>query len=115
MTPAVPPPPPLRTSPPSQYDVNFDGNVDYSEFMKILLDPDQYALFSVGESKAAMRKATALSDRDKVRFLYYSILSRSPTPEEMALLMRDVIDGSKESYENLTSALIATHEFIFVQ
>lgn len=55
------------------------------------------------------------SDRDKVRFLYYSILSRSPTPEEMALLMRDVIDGSTESYENLTSALISTHEFIFVQ
>ena len=54
----------------SQYDVNFDGNVDYSEFMKILLDPDQYALFSVGESKAAMRKATALSDRDKVRHFY---------------------------------------------
>jgi hypothetical protein len=29
--------------------------------------------------------------------------------------MRDVIDGSTESYENLTSALISTHEFIFVQ
>jgi len=55
------------------------------------------------------------SNRDKVRFLYYSILSRSPTPDEMALLMRDVIDGSQESFENLTSALISTHEFIFVQ
>ena len=28
------------------------------------------------------------SNRDKVRFLYYSILSRSPTPDEMALHMR---------------------------
>lgn len=55
------------------------------------------------------------SDRDKVRFLYYSILSRAPSDEEMALLMRDVIDGSPESYRNLTSALISTHEFIFIQ
>ena len=76
----MPPPPPLRTSPPSQYDVNFDGNVDYSEFMKILLDPDQYALFSVGESKAAMRKATALSDRDKVRHFYMVHRSKCRAP-----------------------------------
>ncbi len=71
----------------------------------------------VSNRSSAVYKAleAGTSDRDKVRFLYYSILSRSPTPEEMALLMRDVIDGSKESYENLTSALIATHEFIFVQ
>lgn len=55
------------------------------------------------------------TDRDKVRFLYYSILSRPPSDAEMALLMRDAIDGSKESYENLTSALISTHEFIFIQ
>ena len=71
----------------------------------------------VSNRSSAVYKAleAGTSDRDKVRFLYYSILSRSPTPDEMSLLMRDVIDGSKESYENLTSALISTHEFIFVQ
>ena len=71
----------------------------------------------VSNRSSAVYKAleAGTSDRDKVRFLYYSILSRSPSPDEMALLMRDVIDGSAESYENLTSALIATHEFIFVQ
>ena len=71
----------------------------------------------VSNRSSAVYKAleAGTSDRDKVRFLYYSILSRSPTPDEMALLMRDVIDGSQESYENLTSALISTHEFIFVQ
>lgn len=71
----------------------------------------------VSNRSSAVYKAldAGTTDRDKVRFLYYSILSRSPTTEEMALLMRDVIDGSKESYENLTSALISTHEFIFVQ
>jgi hypothetical protein len=31
------------------------------------------------------------------------------------MLMRDVIDGSSESYQNLVSALISTHEFMFVQ
>lgn len=68
------------------------------------------------KSSAAYKALEAgTTDRDKVRFLYYSILSRSPTDDEMTILMRDVIDGSQESYQNLTSALIATHEFIFVQ
>ena len=71
----------------------------------------------VSNKSSAVYKAleAGTTDRDKVRFLYYSILSRSPTDQEMTLLMRDVIDGSQESYENLTSALISTHEFIFVQ
>ncbi len=55
------------------------------------------------------------TDRDKVRFLFYSILSRPPSDAEMTLLMRDAIDGSKDSYRNLVSALVSTHEFIFIQ
>ena len=54
------------------------------------------------------------TDRDKVRFLFYSVLSRPPSDDEMAMLMRDVIDGSEASYRNLASALLATHEFIFI-
>lgn len=54
-------------------------------------------------------------DADKVRYLYYAILSRAPTDGEMNMLMRDVIDGSKDSYRNLVSALLSTHEFMFVQ
>ncbi|MFW2384519.1 MAG: DUF1549 domain-containing protein [Akkermansiaceae bacterium] len=54
-------------------------------------------------------------DADKVRYLYYAILSRPPSDEEMNMLMRDVIDGSKDSYRNLVSALLSTHEFMFVQ
>ena len=68
-------------------------------------------------SNAAVYKAleAGSTDRDKVRFLYYSILSRPPSEEEMTLLMRDVIDGSTDSYRNLVSALVSTHEFIFIQ
>ena len=55
------------------------------------------------------------TDADKVRYIYYAILSRPPTDDEMNMLMRDVIDGSRDSYQNLVSALVATHEFIFVQ
>ena len=54
------------------------------------------------------------TDRDKVRFLFYAILSRPPSDDEMGMLMRDVIDGSDSSYRNLASALLATHEFIFI-
>lgn len=55
------------------------------------------------------------TDRDKVRYLYYAVLGRPPSDEEMKLLMRDVIDGSMESYRNLASALLSTHEFLFIQ
>lgn len=58
---------------------------------------------------------TGSKDADKVRYLYYAILSRPPSDEEMNMLMRDVIDGSKDSYKNLVSALLSTHEFMFVQ
>lgn len=55
------------------------------------------------------------TDRDKVRYLYYAVLGRPPSDGEMKLLMRDVIDGSMESYRNLASALLSTHEFLFIQ
>ncbi len=61
----------------------------------------------------ALKKGT--TEADKTRYIYYAILSRPPSDDEMKMLMRDVIDGSKESYQNLVSALVATHEFMFVQ
>ena len=71
----------------------------------------------VSNDNAAVYKAleAGSTDRDKVRFLFYSLLSRPPSDVEMAMLMRDVIDGSRESYRNLVSALVSTHEFIFIQ
>lgn len=71
----------------------------------------------VSNSGAAVYKALedGSTDSDKVRFLFYAILSRPPTDPEMNMLMRDVVDGSRDSYQNLVSALISTHEFIFVQ
>ena len=56
-----------------------------------------------------------ISPRDKVRYLYYSILGRPPLDEEMNFLMRDVIDDSEHSYQNLASSLLSTHEFLFIQ
>jgi hypothetical protein len=61
----------------------------------------------------ALKKGT--TEADKARYIYYAILSRPPNKSEMNMLMRDVIDGSKESYENLVAALVQTHEFMFVQ
>ena len=61
----------------------------------------------------ALEKGT--TEADKTRYIYYAILSRPPSDAEMNMLMRDVIDGSRESYQNLVSALIATHEFMFIQ
>lgn len=71
----------------------------------------------VSNSDAALYQAIekGSTDRDKVRYLFYSILSRPPSDDEMEMLMRDVIDGSEKSYRNLASALFSTHEFIFIQ
>jgi hypothetical protein len=60
-----------------------------------------------------LKKGT--NEADKTTNIYNAILSRPPSDEEMNMLMRDVIDGSSESYQNLVSALISTHEFMFVQ
>lgn len=71
----------------------------------------------VSNKNSALYKAleAGSTDRDKVRYLYYAVLGRAPSDDEMKLLMRDVIDGSEESYRNLSSALLSTHEFLFVQ
>ncbi len=71
----------------------------------------------VSNEKASVFNALEIgaTDADKVRYIYYAILSRPPSEQEMNMLMRDVIDGSRESYQNLVSSLISTHEFIFVQ
>jgi hypothetical protein len=70
----------------------------------------------VSNDGAAVYKALkASNDADKVRYLYYAILSRAPSEAEMTMLMRDVIDGSERSYRNLVSALLSAHEFMFVQ
>ncbi|MFT6178298.1 MAG: hypothetical protein ACJAQT_000101 [Akkermansiaceae bacterium] len=61
----------------------------------------------------ALKRGT--TEADKTRYIYYAILSRAPSDAEMNMLMRDVIDGSEESYQNLVSALVSTHEFMFVQ
>lgn len=61
----------------------------------------------------ALKKGT--TEADKVRYIYYAVLSRAPSDREMNMLMRDVIDGSRESYQNLVAALLQTHEFMFVQ
>jgi hypothetical protein len=61
----------------------------------------------------ALKKGT--TEADKTRYIYYAILSRPPSEVEMNMLMRDVIDGSRESYQNLVSALVQSHEFMFVQ
>ena len=71
----------------------------------------------VSNRNSALYKAIeeGATDRDKVRYIYYAVLGRAPTDDEMKLLMRDVIDGTDGSYRNLASALLSTHEFLFVQ
>ncbi len=59
--------------------------------------------------------ASAKDDKAKVEVLYLSILSRYPSPTEMAIAMREIKTNSNKGVENLAWALMNTREFLFVR
>ncbi len=59
----------------------------------------------------------ALSDgsvKDRIRALFYGILSRAPSESEMQLMETEVEERSRKGYRNIVSALVNSREFIFV-
>jgi hypothetical protein len=66
-------------------------------------------------SELSKNLAKAKDDKAKVETLYLSILSRYPTPTEMAVAMAEVKKNAGKGVENLTWALINTREFIFIR
>jgi hypothetical protein len=56
------------------------------------------------------------SDREKIRRLYITILSRPPSDQEMAWMLEELSTrGSVEGCRNMVSALIMSSEFLFLQ
>jgi hypothetical protein len=71
----------------------------------------------VNNTGAALYKSLegATTDEEKVRRLYVTILSRSPSTEEMGW-MKDELKSSKENgIRNIVSALVMSSEFLFLQ
>jgi hypothetical protein len=56
------------------------------------------------------------SDREKIRRLYITILSRPPSDQEMSWMLEELATrGSVEGCRNMVSALIMSSEFLFLQ
>jgi hypothetical protein len=54
------------------------------------------------------------SVQDRIRILFYGILSRAPSEAEMELMQAEVEERGKSGYRNIVSALVNCREFIFV-
>ena len=55
------------------------------------------------------------SDAEKIRRLYLAILSRTPTTEEMALMLDEFAARGDEGCHNVVSSLVMSSEFLFLQ
>ncbi len=56
------------------------------------------------------------SDREKIRRLYLTILSRPPSDDEMSWMLEEIATrGAAEGCRNIVSALIMSSEFLFLQ
>lgn len=55
------------------------------------------------------------SDEDKIRRLYITILNRTPTSEEMQIMLEEVKAGGDEGIRNIVSVLVMSSEFLFLQ
>jgi hypothetical protein len=55
------------------------------------------------------------SDAEKIRRLYLAILSRTPTAEELALMLDEFAARGDEGCRNVVSSLVTSSEFLFLQ
>jgi hypothetical protein len=55
------------------------------------------------------------SDAEKIRRLYLAILSRTPTAEEMAMMLDELKARGDEGCRNVVSCLVMSSEFLFLQ
>ena len=71
----------------------------------------------VNDDKAHLYKCLdgAASDREKIRRLYISILSRPPSDEEMGWMLDELKTRGDSGIRNIVSALVMSSEFLFLQ
>ncbi|SHJ10161.1 Protein of unknown function [Rubritalea squalenifaciens DSM 18772] len=71
----------------------------------------------VSNESAALNKrlSSYSSPEDKIRVIFLSILSRTPTALEMDIMKEEVAQTGDKAYPNIISALLLTREFLFVQ
>lgn len=68
----------------------------------------------VANQQAHIHKLSRGSVPDRIRALFFGILSRSPNESEMKLMKSEIAARGEAGYRNIISALINSREFIFV-
>ena len=68
----------------------------------------------VGNFGAHIYKLSEGSPKDRIRALFYGILSRAPSDAEMKIMEAEIEERGKSGYRNIASALVNCREFIFV-
>ena len=93
-----------------------DAHTDPSvpQVLFLLNGPGFYQLVDK-RSELVKNVASAKDDKAKVETLYLSILSRYPSPTEMAIAMKEIKTNGAKGSENLAWALINTREFLFIR
>jgi hypothetical protein len=80
-----------------------------------LLNGPSFGQIIARNSELMKNLARASDDKAKVETLYLSILSRYPSPTELAVAIKEVKANAAKGVENVTWALINTREFIFIR
>jgi hypothetical protein len=71
----------------------------------------------VNRSGAYMYKSLEgiTSDAEKIRRIYLAILSRTPTADEMAMMLEELGARGEDGCRNVVSCLVMSSEFLFLQ
>lgn len=71
----------------------------------------------VSNKGAAIHKklSSYTSPEDKIRVIFLSILTRTPTEMEMSIMKEEVSQTGDSAYPNIIAALLLTREFLFIQ
>ncbi len=69
----------------------------------------------VANEQAHIHQLSQGSVQDRIRSLFFGILSRRPSASEMKLMEAEIAARGDAGYRNVISALVNTREFIFIQ
>jgi len=97
-----------------------EGNNDEANISQILTMLNGYVQDAIiSDSSNSMFKLLKGLDspEDRIRGLFLSILTRPPSDAEIQLMLSEVsrTNNPEEAYKNIATALLCTHEFLFLK
>ncbi|HQW30557.1 MAG TPA: DUF1553 domain-containing protein, partial [Verrucomicrobiales bacterium] len=106
----------LRTFGQSDREVieNASDEATVPQALELLNGPVSAALANPG-SALAKQLQTATSPEGRIETIYTAMLSRKPSPEETARLLKEVSANGEKAYDDIVWAVLNGSQFLFVQ